>query len=89
MCTRYVRGCSNRYLTKVDLHRLSQFKANGLTLWEQFIEQPRLSNGSSLQLLRVSYTIADMNGQDTAQAEGSDYCCTYLMGDHSAGALSL
>jgi magnesium chelatase family protein len=92
MRTRNPRGCSNRFLTAADLHRYGQFKADGLTLWERVIEQRRLTTRSSLQLLRVARTIADLNGQETVQAEAiaeaSGYRCTDLMGDHSAGAVS-
>ncbi len=92
MRTRNPRGCSNRFLTTADLHRYGQFKADALTLWEQVIEQRRLTTRSSLQLLRVARTIADLNGQDTVQSEAiadaSGYRCTDLMGDHSAGAIS-
>jgi magnesium chelatase family protein len=56
--------CSNRSLTEADLHRHGQFKAAGLTLWERVIEQRRLTTRSSLQLLRVARTIADLNGHD-------------------------
>ncbi|MCH1458380.1 MAG: YifB family Mg chelatase-like AAA ATPase [Synechococcus sp. MOX_bin73] len=92
MHTRNPRGCSNRFLTTADLHRYGQFEANGLTLWERVIEQRRLTTRSSLQLLRVARTIADLNGQDTvpteAIADASGFRCTDLMGDHSAGAES-
>jgi magnesium chelatase family protein len=92
MRTRNPRSCSNRFLTTEDLHRYGQFKADGLTLWERVIEQRRLTTRSSLQLLRVARTIADLNGQETVQAEAiadaSGYRCTDLMGDHSAGAVS-
>ena len=75
-----------------DLHRHRQFKADGLTLWERVIEQRRLTTRSSLQLLRVARTIADLNGHDMVQIEAitdaSGYRCTDLMGDHSAGAVS-
>ena len=69
MRTRNPRSCSNRFLTTEDLHRYGQFKADGLTLWERVIEQRRLTTRSSLQLLRVARTIADLNGQETVQAE--------------------
>ena len=92
MRTRNPHSCSNRFLTTEDLHRYGQFKADGLTLWERVIEQRRLTTRSSLQLLRVARTIADLNGQETVQAEAiadaSGYRCTDLMGDHSAGAVS-
>ena len=72
-----------------SLHGL---EANGLTLWEQVIEQRRLTIRSSLQLLRVARTIAELNGQDTvpteAIADASGFRCMDLMGDHSAGAES-
>ena len=59
---------------------------------ERVIEQRRLTTRSSLQLLRVARTIADLNGQDTvpteAIADASGFRCTDLMGDHSAGAES-
>ena len=92
MYTRNPLGCSNCFLTTADLHRYGQFEANGLTLWERVIEQRRLTTRSSLQLLRVARTIADLNGQDTvpteAIADASGFRCTDLMGDHSAGAES-
>jgi hypothetical protein len=71
---------------------LRPIQADGLTLWERVIEQRRLTTRSSLQLLRVARTIADLNDQETVQAEAiadaSGYRCTDLMGDHSAGAVS-
>jgi magnesium chelatase family protein len=83
---------SNRSLTAADLHRHGQFKADGLTLWERVIEQRRLTTRSSLQLLRVASTIADLNRHDMVQtkaiSDASGYRCTDLMGDHSAGAVS-
>ena len=86
-------GCSNRSLTAADLHRHSQFEPDGLTLWERVIEQHRLTTRSSLQLLRVACTTADLNGHEMVQTEAisdaSGYRCTDLMGDHSAGAVSL
>ena len=92
MYTRNPLGCSNCFLTTADLHRYGQFEANGLTLWERVIEQRRLTTRSSLQLLRVARTIADLNSQDTvpteAIADASGFRCTDLMGDHSAGAES-
>ena len=72
-----------------SLHGL---EANGLKLWEQVIEQRRLTTRSSLELFRVARTIADLNGQDTvptgAIADASGFSCTDLMADHSAGAES-
>ena len=72
-----------------SLHGL---EANGLTLWERVIEQRRLTTRSSLQLLRVARTIADLNGQDTvpteATADASGFRCMDLMGNHFAGAES-
>ena len=94
MHTRNRLGCCNRFLTTADLHRYCQFEANGLTLWERVIEQRRLTTRSSLQLLRVARTIADLNvnGQDTvpteAIADARGFRCMDLMGDHSAGAKS-
>ena len=92
MQARNPSGCNNRSLTAADLHRHGQFKADGLTLWERVIEQRRLTTRSSLQLLRVARTIADLNGHDMVQteaiADASGYRCTDLMGDHSAGAES-
>ena len=92
MQARNPSGCNNRSLTAADLHRQGQFKADGLTLWERVIEQRRLTTRSSLQLLRVARTIADLNGHEMVQteaiADASGYRCTDLMGDHSAGAES-
>ena len=92
MRNRNPRGCSNRFLTTADLHRYGQFEADALTLWERVIEQPRLTTRSSLQLLRVARTIADLNSQDTvpteAIADASGFRCTDLIGNHSAGAES-
>ena len=72
-----------------SLHGL---EANGLTLWEREIEQRRLTTRSSLQLLRVARTIADLNGQDIvpteAIADASGFRCMDLMGNHFAGAES-
>ena len=67
MQARNPSGCNNRSLTAADLHRHGQFKADGLTLWERVIEQRRLTTRSSLQLLRVARTIADLHGSDPVE----------------------
>ena len=92
MRDRNPRGCSNRSLSAADLKQHGRFHADGLALWETVIERRRLTTRSSLQLLRVARTIADLNGQDRVQteaiAEASGYRCSDLIGDQFAGAVS-
>ena len=56
-------------------------ESNGL--WEQLINQRGLSTRSSLQLLRVAHTIADLNDTTSvdrnAVAEASCYRCADLL----------
>ena len=58
-------------------------EAAALELWEQLINQRGLSTRSSLQLLRVARTIADLNDRAsvdlTAVAEASCFRCTDLL----------
>ena len=58
-------------------------EATALELWEQLINQRGLSTRSSLQLLRVARTIADLNDTTSvdrnAVAEASCFRCTALL----------
>ena len=76
-------GTSNGRLSATALQRNGLIEAAGLELWEQLINQRGLSTRSSLQLLRVARTIADLNDRITvdrqAVAEASCYRCTDLL----------
>ncbi|AII48466.1 hypothetical protein KR52_04800 [Synechococcus sp. KORDI-52] len=76
-------GASNGRLSASALRQSGAIEAEGLNLWEQLIEQRGLSMRSSLQLLRVARTIADLNDRITVDrqtvAEASCYRCTDLL----------
>ena len=63
--------------------RAEPSRATALELWEQLINQRGLSTRSSLQLLRVARTIADLNDRTSvdrnALAEASCFRCTDLL----------
>ena len=65
------------------LRRTGAIEAAALELWEQLINQRGLSTRSSLQLLRVARTIADLNERASvdrnALAEASCFRCTDLL----------
>ena len=76
-------GDSNRQLSAAALRQTGAIEAAALELWEQLINQRGLSKRSSLQLLRVARTIADLNDRAsvdrTAVAEASCFRCTDLL----------
>ncbi|MDC3011771.1 ATP-binding protein, partial [Synechococcus sp. AH-736-G21] len=76
-------GTSNGRLSAAALQQNGLIEPAGLELWEQLIDQRGLSTRSSLQLLRVARTIADLNDRITvdrqAVAEASCYRCTDLL----------
>ena len=76
-------GASNGRLSAAALSQSGAIDAAGLELWEQLIDQRGLSTRSSLQLLRVARTIADLNDRITvdrnAVAEASCYRCSDLL----------
>ena len=76
-------GDSNERLSAAALRQSGAFKAAALELWEQLINQRGLSTRSSLQLLRVARTIADLNDRASvdrnAVAEASCFRCTDLL----------
>ena len=73
-------GDSNGGLSAAALRQSGTFEAAALELWEQLINQRGLSSRSSLQLLRVASTIADLNNRTSvnrnAVAEASCFRCT-------------
>ena len=81
-------GASNGRLSAAALRQIGAIEAAGLNLWEQLIEQRGLSTRSSLQLLRVARTIADLSDRTTvdrhAVAEASCYRCTDLIKEPGA-----
>ena len=83
MQKRNPNGCSNRRLSAAALRQSGAIGTAGLDLWEQLIDQRGLSTRSSLQLLRVARTIADLSDRPTvdrhAVAEASCYRCTDLL----------
>ena len=76
-------GARNGLLSAAALRQSGAIEKPGLELWEQLINQRGLSTRSSLQLLRVARTIADLNDRITvdrdAVAEASCYRCTDLL----------
>ena len=81
-------GSSNGRLSAAELRQSGAIEAAGLDLWEQLIEQRRLTTRSSLQLLRVARTVADLNDQTrvdrNAVAEASCFRCSDLMREPGA-----
>ena len=75
-------GDSNGRLSAAALRQTGAIEAAALKLWEQLINQRGLSTRSSLQLLRVARTIADLNerasGERNAGAEASCFRGTDL-----------
>ena len=76
-------GDSNGRLSAAALRQSGAIEAAALELWEQLINQRGLSTRSSLQLLRVARTIADLNDRASvdrnAVAEASCFRCTDLL----------
>ncbi|WP_115080599.1 YifB family Mg chelatase-like AAA ATPase [Synechococcus sp. N32] len=76
-------GDSNGRLSAAALRRTGAIEAAAIELWEQLINQRGLSTRSSLQLLRVARTIADLNDRASvdrnAVAEASCFRCTDLL----------
>ena len=76
-------GDSNGRLSAAALRQTGAIEAAALKLWEQLINQRGLSTRSSLQLLRVARTIADLNDRASvdrnAVAEASCFRCTDLL----------
>ena len=76
-------GACNGRLSAADLRHSGAIEAEALDLWEQLIDQRGLSTRSSLQLLRVARTIADLNDRSrvdrNAVAEASCYRCSDLL----------
>ena len=66
-----------------QLGEIGRFSPTALERWEQLVKHRGLSTRSSLQLLRVARTIADLNDRITvdrqAVAEASCYRCTDLL----------
>ncbi|QNJ04315.1 YifB family Mg chelatase-like AAA ATPase [Synechococcus sp. PROS-U-1] len=83
MQSRNPAGCRNGRLSAKALRQSGAIETAALDLWEQLIQQRGLSTRSSLQLLRVARTIADLNDQSSvsrnAVAEASCYRCTDLL----------
>ena len=80
---RQQRGASNGGLSAAALWQSGAFEAAALELWEQLINQRGLSTRSSLQLLRVARTVADLNDRTSvdrnAVAKASCLRCTDLL----------
>ena len=76
-------GDSNGRLSAAALRQTGAIETAALELWEQLINQRGLSTRSSLQLLRVARTIADLNDRASvdrnAVAEASCFRCTDLL----------
>ena len=76
-------GDSKGRLSAAALRQTRAIEAAPMELWEQLIDQRGLSTRSSLQLLRVARTIADLNDRASvdrnAVAEASCFRCTDLL----------
>ena len=76
-------GDSNGRLSAAALRQSGAIEAAALELWEQLINQRGLSTRSSLQLLRVARTVADLNDRTSvdrnAVAKASCLRCTDLL----------
>ena len=76
-------GDSNGRLSAAALRQTGAVEAAALELWEQLIIQRGLSTRSSLQLLRVARTVADLNDTTrvdrNAVAKASCFRCTELL----------
>ena len=76
-------GASNGRLSSTALRQSGAIETAARELWEQLIDQRGLSTRSSLQLLRVARTIADLNDRTSvdrnAVAEASCFRCTDLL----------
>jgi magnesium chelatase family protein len=76
-------GKSNGRLSAAALRQSGAIEATALDLWQQLINRRGLSTRSSLQLLRVARTIADLNDRTSvdrnAVAEASCFRCTDLL----------
>ena len=76
-------GANNGRLSATALRQSGAIETAALELWEQLIDQRGLSTRSSLQLLRVARTIADLNDRTSvdqnAMAEASCFRCTDLL----------
>ena len=65
MCSRNPGGKLNGQLSALELGRCAQIEEQAFQCWEQVVSKRRLSIRSSLRLLRVARTIADL--EDLAQ----------------------
>ena len=76
-------GESNGRMSAAALRQSGAIEATALDLWQQLINQRGLSTRSSLQLLPVARTIADLNDRTSidrnAVAEASCFRCTDLL----------
>jgi magnesium chelatase family protein len=76
-------GESNGRMSAAALRQCGVVEATALDLRQQLINQRGLSTRSSLQLLRVARTIADLNDRSSidrnAVAEASCFRCTDLL----------
>ena len=76
-------GESNGRLSAAALRQCGTIEATALDLWQQLINQRGLSTRSSLQMLRVASTIADLNDRTSvdrnAVAEASCFRYTDLL----------
>ena len=61
-------GITNQHLTAQQLHQKGRISPEALRLWEQAVDQRRLSARAAHRLLRVGRTIADLNAQDRVGA---------------------
>jgi magnesium chelatase family protein len=64
MAQRNPDGVSNARLTAADLRRLAQPDGAALRLWEQAVEQGRISARGGERVLRVARTISDLEGHE-------------------------
>jgi magnesium chelatase family protein len=60
MCQRNPGGQLNSQLSALELGRYGQVEERAFNFWEQVVAKRQLSMRSSLRLLRVARTIADL-----------------------------
>ena len=76
-------GESNGRMSAAALRQSGAIEATALDLWQQLINQRGLSTPSSLQLLRVALTIADLYDRTSIDrnvvVEASCFRCTDLL----------
>ena len=83
MARRNPGGVCNRDLPAIQLGEIGRLSPNALERWEQLVKHRGLSTRSSIRLLRVARTVADLNDCDqvteVAIAEAAGFRCSDLL----------